>query len=157
MLEVHPTPLRYERRHHWRWLVRRMFPAVLRLAIWSAAIGFILSRPGMQYGIPAEVFAILVILFLLVLLESLGLLFIYYDWRTRTIRLFADGRLDYEYGIFVRKGIGISARFGALRYNFNDFLGRFLDCADLILPFDGGVIKDIPSFHFFWEVAQGRI
>jgi hypothetical protein len=34
-----------------------------------------------------------------------------------------------------------------LRYHYHDRIGTWLDCADLLLPLDTGIVPDIPDFQ----------
>lgn len=145
--------LRYDRHHHWMWVLRRIVPPS-RVFVSIALIVFI----GIIIINTIFEFLSLIGLFTLsILIIQTGWLgYVYLDWRTRNIRLYSDGRLDYEFGILYRDGKSVSMRFGAVRYRYHNRIGTLLDCADLVLPFDAGILEDIGYFREFWNIAQGR-
>ena len=145
----------YDRHHHWIWLLRRAWPhgkllalmSVLALALsaamWSAVDGQIVLWVAGLFGISGAI-------------EAPWFGYIWLDWRTRRIRLYSDGRMEYAYGILDSNVTNAPMRFGVVRYHYHDRIGKWLDYADLFLPFEAGVIPDIADFETFWNLAQGR-
>lgn len=149
-----PT-LRYARRHHWIWIVRRSRPLVslarvLLVGILVMRVLLLLQPDGLTFLSPLPVMLILSIPPLYRLAVTL------IDWYRRTIRLYSDGRLDYTEGIFSRHCTSVSTRFGAIHFHYRNETAMLLDCADIDLPFNGGTIEAVPDFRRFWEIAQGR-
>lgn len=149
---------RYYRHHHVLWIVRKAFPTKnIRKVILVLLFAGLVLTPVYLDGNMISGMGLGFIFIGILSTEMLWLGYTVLDWKTRTIRLYSDGRLDYEYGILFRKGISVSMRFGTVQYVFHDRIGTWLDCADLLLPFDAGTISDIPDFTVFWSIAQGRV
>lgn len=154
MLENNPYP-RYNRRHHPAWIFRHSFPSGKYLWSWLptllVGILMVINKVG-------DVFLILLgaILALMTLNILTRLLCYFLKWLFRRIHLYSDGRMEYKYGIWSNDVISASMRFGIVRYRYHDRIGRWLDYADLELPFNEGTIECVPNFREFWEIAQGR-
>ena len=148
--------LRYNRHHHWLWILRRSFPSTKQATTVDSCFlaGLIVVANLFEFEV---ILSLWIFIFGIILVEVSWLTYVFLDWRTRHIRLFSDGRLDYEYGILFRKGISVSMRFGSVRYLYRDRIGTWLDCADILLPFDAGTLEDISDFRLFWDIAQGRV
>ena len=150
------TVERYHRRHHWLWILRRLFCRPQHLVVWCVLILIALWLMVEGQSDHLKLFGGSV-LFVLLLISVAYFSSVILDWHMRHIRVFSDGRLDYETGILSPKCTSLSLRFGVIRYVFHDRIGHWLDCGDLILPFGEGCIEDIPDFKVFWDIAQGRI
>ena len=152
-----PQPtVRFESRHHWKWMTRRILLGPKKSLFLASGCLIIIILVNASSDLSLFIFPI-IFFGSLILSEGLRLFWIYMDWKSRSIRLYSDGRLEYEYGIWTRHGLSVSLRFGSVRYDYRDRMDSYLDCADVVLPFDSGIVEAIPRFHTFWEISQGRI
>ena len=146
---------RYSRRHHWVWILRQAMRNPGLLLGWGALFlfaGFLWTH-GQSSAVQAAggLYALIMLL-----VGAAFLVGVILDWSVRRIRLFSDGRLDYQSGVLSPKCLSLSMQFGMIRYVFHGRISAWQGCADLILPFGEGSIEDIADFRRFWELAQGR-
>jgi hypothetical protein len=154
---VNAPHLLYNRHHHPLWIFRRLTPNPKSAVVFIAGSVFLLYIITDKVELDSDL-GVRALFFTTLALMPLGrLALVLVDWRTRNIRLYSDGRLDYVSGIFHRRGQSVSTRFGFIQYRYPSSFRVWLDCADLILPFDAGMITDIPDFKQFWDIAQGRV
>ena len=152
---LNPPVLLYDKHHHPLWILRRLWPRGKMLLL---SAGFPPTLTGLMWfdadGMTVLWVAAAFVVVTLAAFAPLG--YVLLDWRTRHIRLYSDGRLEYQYGIWDQNVINAPMRFGVVRYRYHDRIGKWLDCADVYLPFDAGVIPDVADFEEFWDLAQGR-
>lgn len=150
------TTIRFEGRHHWTWIAQRLgiFTGRTLLIIISVMVLLIAMLSSRDAGL-MMIFGAFTLAW--ITFGGVKVAKIYLEWRSRYIRLYSDGRLEYQYGVLKREGLSISLRLGAVRYFHNNLIEEYLDCANIVLPFDNGTLESIPNFRLFWEISQGRI
>jgi hypothetical protein len=156
-----PTPqptIRFESRHHWIWIIRHMRPVLGRYKILFFGVAGLLFLLLFLIGSDIELIIFPGFVFTAwILIEGGNVFWIYMDWKSRNIRLYSDGRLEYEFGVWKREGFTLSMRFGSVKYSNTHWMDKYLNCADVILPHDHLTLEAVPQFRTFWRISLGRI